>query len=76
MPTAVPTIPTAASDSNPFSGMFPTIAVSVMERMGSAIPAIVAGTANLLMVLKLMAVLKYLAFKTPIHNNEMNGYFV
>jgi hypothetical protein len=34
------------------------MAVSVMESIGSAIPAIVAGMANLLMVLKLTAVFK------------------
>ena len=51
-----PTIPAAAKDSNPSTEMLPTMAVSVIERMGSAIPAIVAGKAKLLIVLKLTAV--------------------
>ena len=47
-----PTIPAAAKDSNPSTGIFPTMAVSVMDNIGSAIPAIVAGMARLFMVLK------------------------
>lgn len=47
-----PTIPTAASASVPFTGMFPTIAASVIEITGSAIPAISAGMARRLMFLK------------------------
>jgi hypothetical protein len=53
-----PTIPAAAKDSNPSTGIFPTMAVSVMDNIGSAIPAIVAGTASLLILLKLIVVLK------------------
>jgi hypothetical protein len=53
-----PTIPTAPKDSSPLTGMLPTIAVSVMDRIGSAIPAMVAGMANLLMVLRDTTVLK------------------
>ena len=41
-----PTIPTAASASTPSTGIFPTIAVSVMDKIGSAIPAMVAGIAK------------------------------
>ena len=61
-----PTIPAAAKDSIPSTGMFPTMAVSVIESTGSAIPAIVAGMANLLMVLKLTAVFNgiYRDYKT------------
>lgn len=51
-----PTIPAAARDSNPSTGILPTIAVSVIDSMGSAIPAIVAGIASLLIVLKLTVV--------------------
>ncbi len=47
-----PTIPAAARDSSPSTGMFPTIAVSVMESRGSAIPATVAGMARLLIRFK------------------------
>jgi hypothetical protein len=36
----------------------PTIAVSVIDKIGSAIPAIVAGIARLLIVLKLTTVFK------------------
>ena len=53
-----PTIPAAAKDSNPSTGIFPTMAVSVIDNIGSAIPAIVAGTASLFMLLKLIVVLK------------------
>ena len=53
-----PTIPTAASDSRPYVGILPTIAVSVIDSTGSAIPAIVAGIAKLFMVLKLTTVFK------------------
>tara|TARA_R110002050_G_scaffold78664_2_gene168056 strand:- start:1568 stop:1771 length:204 start_codon:yes stop_codon:yes gene_type:complete len=53
-----PTIPAAAKDSIPSWGMLPTMAVSVMERIGSAIPAIVAGMARLLIVLKFIGVFK------------------
>jgi hypothetical protein len=53
-----PTIPAAAKDSNPSTGILPTMAVSVMERMGYAIPETVAGIANWLMFLKFTCVLK------------------
>ena len=53
-----PTIPTATSDSSPSTGIFPTMAVSVIDKTGSAMPAMVAGMANLFMVWKLTAVLK------------------
>ena len=53
-----PTIPAAAKDSNPSTGILPTIAVSVMDSKGSAIPEIVAGIANWLMLLKFTCVLK------------------
>ena len=53
-----PTMPAAAKDSSPSIGILPTIAVSVMERMGSAMPEMVAGIANWLMLLKFTCVLK------------------
>ena len=53
-----PTMPAAAKDSSPSTGMLPTMAVSVMERMGSAMPEMVAGIANWLMLLKFTCVLK------------------
>ncbi len=53
-----PTIPAAARDSNPSTGILPTIAVSVMDNSGSAIPAIVAGIARAFIDLKLMEVFK------------------
>ena len=46
-----PEIPTAANASVGFIGILPTIAVSVIDNNGSAIPAIIAGIANLLIVL-------------------------
>ena len=48
-----PTIPTAAKLSVAISSIFPIIAVSVMDNRGSAIPAIKAGMASLLIFLKL-----------------------
>ena len=53
-----PTIPTAASDSRLYVSMLPTMAVSVIDNTGSAIPAMVAGIARLLIVLKLTTVFK------------------
>jgi hypothetical protein len=44
-----PTIPTAAKLSVAFTSIFPIIAVSVMDNIGSATPAIKAGIASLLM---------------------------
>jgi hypothetical protein len=49
-----PAIPTAASASVGFTLKFPTIAVSVIDNNGSAIPDIIAGIANLLIDLKEM----------------------
>lgn len=51
-----PTIPAAAKDSSPSTGILPTMAVSVIDSSGSAIPAIVAGIASLFMVLRLITV--------------------
>lgn len=56
MDKKVVTMPTAAKDSVAFTGIWPTIAASVRERIGSAIPAIMAGTASLLMYLRLIVV--------------------
>ena len=53
-----PTIPTAANDSSPSTGILPTIAVSVMDKTGSAIPAMVAGIANLFMDFRVICVSK------------------
>ena len=53
-----PTIPTAANDSVAFIAIFPTIAVSVIDNMGSDTPAINAGIASLLICFKLIDVLK------------------
>jgi hypothetical protein len=58
MERKAPTIPTAARDSSPFTGIFPTMAVSVIDKIGSAMPAIVAGIASLLMVLNDTTVFK------------------
>lgn len=71
-----PTIPAAAKDSKPSTGILPTMAVSVMERMGSAMPEMVAGTASWLMLLKLICVLKTPQVTALIHNNEKDVHFV
>ena len=55
-----PAIPTAASASVGFNVKFPTIAVSVIESNGSAIPAIIAGMANLFIPLNVMLDLLYI----------------
>lgn len=47
-----PAIPTAASASVGFTLIFPTIAVSVIDSKGSAIPEMIAGIASLLICLK------------------------
>ena len=57
-----PTIPAAAKDSNPSTGMLPTIAVSVIDNKGSAIPAIVAGIARAFIDLKLTEVFNKVGF--------------
>lgn len=53
-----PTIPAAAKDSSPSTGILPTMAVSVMDNRGSAMPETVAGTARRFMLLKVTCVLK------------------
>ena len=47
-----PAIPTAAKASVGFIWIFPTMAVSVIDNKGSAIPEIIAGIASLLISLK------------------------
>lgn len=49
-----PAMPTAANDSIGFVVTLPTMAVSVIESKGSAIPAIIAGIANLLIFLNVI----------------------
>lgn len=53
-----PTIPTAAKLSVAFVSILPIIAVSVMDKRGSAIPAIKAGIASLFIFFKLISVSK------------------
>lgn len=55
-----PAIPTAARASVGFILIFPTMAVSVIDKSGSAIPEMIAGMASLLICLKeiLVVVLK------------------
>ena len=47
-----PAIPTAAKASVGFTWIFPTIAVSVIDSSGSAIPEMIAGIASLLICRK------------------------
>lgn len=54
----VVTMPTAANDSVAFTSMFPTIAASVNDKIGSDTPEIKAGIANLLICLKVIVVFK------------------
>ena len=46
------------------TSIFPTIAVSVIDNNGSAIPAIVAGIANLFMLLNVIEVVNFFYFMT------------
>ena len=50
------TTPTAAKDSVAFTEICPTMAASVRDKIGSEIPAMMAGTASLLMCLRLIGV--------------------
>src|SRR5690606_9629405 len=68
-----PTMPAAARDSRPSTGMFPTMAVSVMDNRGSAIPDMVAGTARALMLLKSILCSKISQVTEAIHNNGRDG---
>ena len=52
-----PTIPTAARDSTLFSAILPTTAASVLDNIGSAIPAIRAGIASCCIRLKEISIL-------------------
>ena len=67
----VDTIPTAANDSVAFKVIFPIIAASVSDKIGSETPDINAGMANWLICLKLK-----LIFKIQVHNNKKDLYFV
>ncbi len=61
----LPTIPTAPSDIVAFSGILPTIIVSVIDNIGSAIPEIKAGIASFCMSEILIDFVKLL-----IHSNK------
>ena len=52
-----PTIPTAARDSVLNASIFPTTAASVLDSIGSAIPAIIAGMASCWIRLKEISIL-------------------
>ena len=65
------TIPTAAKASVALTVMLPTMAASVNDRIGSDIPEIKAGMANLFICFKLIFILTVL-----IHSNEKDIYFV
>ena len=69
MDIKAPTIPTAANDSVAFTSIFPMIAVSVIDRIGSATPEVKAGIASLLIFLNEMDALTILT-----HNNEKEIY--
>jgi len=60
MDIKVPTMPTAANDSVALISIFPIMAVSVMDKIGSEIPDIRAGIASLLMCLNCMDSINYL----------------
>jgi hypothetical protein len=64
------TIPTAARDSVAFKLICPTMAASVIESMGSEIPAIIAGIANLFIWLLESALLKGYKLNSKISKNK------
>ena len=66
-----PTIPTAANDSVAFKFILPTMAVSVIERIGSDTPEINAGIASLFICFRLM-----LVFKLWVRNSKKDVRFV
>lgn len=67
----VVTIPTAAKDSVAFMSIFPIMAASVNDKIGSDTPEINAGIASLFIYFKLMFV-----FTRLVHNSEMDAHFV
>ena len=69
MERKAPTMPAAASDSIPLMGIFPTIAVSVIDSNGSAIPETVAGMARRLIFLKVTAVFDIIKTKAQVHSS-------
>ena len=66
------TIPTAAKDSVGFKLTCPTTAASVIDSIGSEIPAIIAGIANLLMFLLEIDLFK-LSFVRNKNKQNKNG---
>lgn len=71
MEIKAPTMPTAANDSVALRSILPTIAVSVIDKIGSETPAISAGTASRLIFLKLI-----IEFTKQVHSNKMDVRFV
>ena len=67
----VVTIPTAAKDSVALICMFPTMAASVNDNIGSDTQEINAGIASLFICLRLIFMLTIL-----IHSNEKGDHFV
>ena len=70
MDKKVVTIPTAANDSVAFKSIFPMTAASVKDKIGSEIPEISAGMANLLIFLNVI-----LVFKGLVRNNGRDIHF-
>ena len=73
----LPTIPTAPSDIVAFSGILPTIIVSVIDNIGSAIPEIKAGIASFCISEILTDFVKVLIHsnKKEIHSDLENRFF-
>ena len=65
------TIPTAAKDSVALTWIFPTMAASVNDKIGSDTPEINAGIASLFICFKLIFM-----FTILIHSNEKDVYSV
>ena len=65
-----PTMAIAPRLSFALTSIFPIIAVSVNDKIGSATPAIKAGIASLLMFLRFISV-----FKAIVRNNERDIHF-
>ena len=70
MEIKLPTIPTAPREMVAFSAIFPTMIVSVIDKIGSAIPEIKAGIASFCMSEILTDFVKLL-----IHSNKKEIHF-
>lgn len=70
------TIPTAARETVAFKGICPTMAASVRDKIGSEIPAIMAGIASWLICLLLTLVFKVYGLKKLVKIEQIIFKFI